>query len=115
MRLRSWVKKLEDRARGNMASFDLLDGSRYYYDPEETHKQLFLHAYDSYLGVTSPAPEIYHAICRARDPEAALATIAPDNPGAFVDPTALYDYEALIYERRLVPIIVEPPEDLSEK
>jgi len=47
---------------------------------------------------------------------AALATIAPENPEkAFVDPASLYDYWALVHERRLVPIIAEAPEDLSEK
>jgi hypothetical protein len=112
--LRSWIKRLEREARGNLETFELLDGSRYYYDPWETNKRLFLHAYDMYLGITSPAPEIFHKICEAKDPEAVLATIAAENPGEFVDPAALYDFDALIHERKLMPIIADPPEDLSE-
>ena len=39
----------------------------------------------------------------------------PENPqSTFVDPTALFDTDALFNERRLVPITYEPPEDLSE-
>jgi hypothetical protein len=114
--LRGWIKRLEHQAWGNLESFELIDGSRYYYDPTATNKELFLHAVDMYLGRTRRIPEIYHAICRARDPVAALATIAPENPEkAFVDPASLYDYWALVHERRLVPIIAEAPEDLSEK
>jgi hypothetical protein len=116
MGLRGWVKKLEHAARGELESFELLDGSRYYYDPAETNKELFLHAYDVYMGITSPTPEIYHKICAAKNPEAALNKIAAERPSEFIDPAALYDYEALVHERRLVPIIapLEPPEDLSE-
>jgi hypothetical protein len=112
--LRSWVKRLEHQARGELESFELLDGSRYYYNPTATNKELFLHAYDSYMGITSPTPEIFHKICAAKNPEAALAKIARERPTEFVDPAALYDCDALVYERRLVPIVVDPPEDLSE-
>ncbi len=33
MALRGWLKRLEHAARDDLESFELLDGSRYYFDP----------------------------------------------------------------------------------
>ena len=33
MPLRGWIKRLERASREDLASFELLDGSRYYFDP----------------------------------------------------------------------------------
>jgi hypothetical protein len=44
--MRSWIRHLERDARGHLESFELLDGSTYYYDSLQTYKELFLHAYD---------------------------------------------------------------------
>ena len=44
--MRSWIRRLERDARGHLESFELLDGSTYYYDRMETYKELFMHAYD---------------------------------------------------------------------
>jgi hypothetical protein len=41
MGFRSKVRALEQAARGNLMSFELLDGSRFYYDPQSA--ELFLH------------------------------------------------------------------------
>ena len=46
---RSTIRRLQEALRGNLASFELLDGTRYYYDPQELHKQLFLFAFDAQL------------------------------------------------------------------
>jgi hypothetical protein len=116
--LRGWLKRLERGARENLESFELLDGSTYYFDRLETSKELFLHAYDLQLGrgeKWAEPPEVYRKICEARDPAAAIERLKHESPqGAFVDPAALYDTDALVRERRLVPICMEPPEDLSE-
>jgi hypothetical protein len=37
------MKRLEHAARGDLESFELLDGSRYYFDRMEAHKAVFLH------------------------------------------------------------------------
>jgi len=78
-----------------------------------------LHAYDVQLGDadkwTEP-PEVYRKMCEAKDPAAVLERFKPENPqSAFVNPAELYDTDVLIRERRLVPLYVEPPEDLSEQ
>ena len=119
MGLRNWLKRLERGAREDLESFELLDGSTYYYDRLETSKELFLHAYDLQAGrgeKWAEPPEVYRKACEARDPAAVIEKLKPESPqGAFVDPAALYDTDALIRDRRLVPICVEqPPEDLSE-
>lgn len=118
MGLRGWLKRLERGAAEDLASFELLDGSTYRYDPLETYRELFLHAYDLQLGMGDKwpePPEIYRKICEARDPAAVLERLRPENSqGAFVNVAELYDTELLVTERRLVPLAVEPVEDLSE-
>jgi hypothetical protein len=51
----------------------------------------------------------------SRDPAAVLEKLRPENPqGAFVNLADLFDPDALVRERRLVPIAMEPPETLTE-
>ena len=118
MTLKAQLKRLERGLRGTLESFVLEDGSRYHYDRLETYKELFLYAYHVQLGRGDEwlePPEVYRKICEARDPAAVLERFEPENPqSAFVDPAALFDTDALVNERRLVPISYEPPEDLSE-
>jgi hypothetical protein len=116
--MRSWIRRLERDARGHLESFELLDGSTYYYDGLQTYKELFLHAYDVQLGDaekwTEP-PEVYRKICEAKDPAAVLERFRPEDPGcAFVNLAELYDTDVLVNERRLVPLVNAPVEDLSE-
>ena len=100
-RIRSWVKKIEQAARGNLASFELQDGSRYFYDP--TSSVLFMHWYECCGKDTAhhwpPPPEIIRKLCEAKDPERALEQVmSTAGFGGMV-----YDPEVLIAERRLVP------------
>ena len=111
------MKRLERGAREDLESFELLDGSTYYYDPLEVDKELFLYAYDVQLGDaekwTEP-PEIYRKMCEAKDPAAVLERLKPEDPErTFVDVTQIYDTDILIHERRLVPLAYAQPEDLS--
>jgi hypothetical protein len=85
MSLRGWIKRLERRAREDLESFELLDGSIYYYDRLETYKELFLEWF------------------KPEDPER-----------AFVNLAELYDTDVLVNERRLEPLYHAPVEDLSE-
>jgi hypothetical protein len=116
--MRSWIRRLERDARGHLESFELLDGSTYYYDGLETYKELFLHAYDVQLGDADKwpePPEVYRKMCEARDPAAVLKRFRPEDPErAFVNVAELYDTHLLVNERRLVPIYHPPVEDLSE-
>jgi hypothetical protein len=116
--MRSWIRRLERDARGHLESFELLDGSTYYYDGLETYKELFLHAYDVQLGDAHKwpePPEIYRKMCEARDLEAVLGRLKPEDPQrAFVNVTEIFDRDTLISERRLVLHPQEPVEDLSQ-
>jgi hypothetical protein len=116
--MRSWIRRLERDARGHLESFELLDGSTYYYDRLETYKELFLHAYDVQLGDAHKwpePPEIYRKMCEATDVAAVLKRFQPEDPKrAFVNLAELYDTDTLVRERRLMPLIHEPVEDLSE-
>jgi hypothetical protein len=116
--MRSWIRHLERDARGHLESFELLDGSIYFYDGLQTYKELFLHAYDVQLGDaekwTEP-PEVYRKICEAKDPAAVLERFKPEDPQrAFVNLAKLYDTDVLVNERRLGPLTHAPVEDLSE-
>jgi hypothetical protein len=108
MGLRNLIRRLERSATGDLDSFKLRDGSIYYYDPVETYKEMFLHAYDVELGHADEwpqPPEIYRKICEARDPAAVLARFEPKHPeGAFVNPSEVFDLDVLVRERRLVPM-----------
>jgi hypothetical protein len=115
---RSWLKRLERDAREDLGSFELLDGSTYYYDGLETYKELFLHAYDVQLGGGDKwpePPEAYRKMCEAKDPAAVLEQFKPEDPQrAFVNLVELFDTNALVNERRLVPLLsVKSPADLS--
>ena len=118
MALKGQLRRLEQSLRGTLESFVLEDGTRYYFDPIETYKELFLHAVDVQLGEAEKwpePPEVYRKMCEAKDPAAVLERFRPENPqSAFVDPAALFERDALVNKRRLVPISYEPPEDLSE-
>jgi hypothetical protein len=100
MGLRGWIKRLERDARGDLASFELWDGSRYYYDPMSP--ELYLFCYDC-LGANPPGwpepPEVLVKVCEARDPAAALEELWSEGVADLFP----YDREALISERRLVP------------
>ena len=115
MGLRDKLRRLEDASRANLEHFELVDGSRYYYDALEVSKAVFLHNVEcAKAGSTEDRPhppEVLAKVCEARDPVGVLARLAP--PGtAFAE--LPYDQDALISERRLVPVDHEPVEDLSE-
>jgi hypothetical protein len=113
--MRRWIKRLEHAARGDLERFELLDGSQYFYNATEVHKQLFIHACDLQLGGQPELPEVLTKICEARNPAAVLERFRPERPEqAFVDLGACYNIDALVNDRSLVPYEVDPPQDLSE-
>src|SRR5215208_6583174 len=113
---RSTIRRLREALRGTLDSFELIDGSHYFYDAMEVHKELFLAACALGVGEVPHPPELYQKLCRAKDPAAVLERLAPENPEqAFVNPSEIYDRNILIKERRLVPIVAPEPEDLSEQ
>ena len=117
MSLRNWMTRLERRAHEDLESFELTDGSTYYYDRLKTYKELFLHACDLQLGKGEwpEPPEVYRKMCEARDVDEVLERFKPKDPErAFVNLAELYDTDVLVNEQRLVPLYHAPVEDLSE-
>ena len=113
MRLRGWLKRIERDARGDLDSFELEDGSRYYYDPASL--DVFLHMTECLRAqsagkTTFPEPPpVVAAIARAKNREAALEKVFEG--GLFVMP---YDPEALIKEGRFLPSSMVAGEELGE-
>jgi hypothetical protein len=117
MGLRDALRALRREAREDLDYFELQDGSLFYYDRLETTKELFLHGMDCLqadgLSEWPEPPEVYLKMCKAKDPGAVLERFAPSDKAAwFID--VPYERDALIHERRLVPVEHEPVEDLSE-
>jgi hypothetical protein len=132
--LRSWIKRLERDARGEMASFELLDGSRYYYD--RASRDVFLHWAECILAGSAhnwpEPPEVVRKLCEAKDVRRALQELTdPESLGTSGWGCFVYEPEILINERRLEPrgLVTsrdpdtgewhvrdpyEEPEDLSE-
>jgi hypothetical protein len=99
MGLRGRLKRAERDARGDLASFELLDGSRYYFDT--TTPQMFMHFMDCIHAGSAhnwpEPPEVLRKVCEAKDVGAALREV-----GVGFGPD-IYDRDVLIHERRLVP------------
>jgi len=99
MGLRGRLKRLERTARGELESFELLDGSRYYHNPQTL--ELFLHWVECVTAGNPDKwpepPEAVRKVTEAKDPEAALERISG---GAEWIP---YDRVALIREREIRP------------
>ncbi len=113
MGFRDKMRRLQRAAEGQVASFELEDRSRYYYDADEVRKEVFLHGLDCLrtdsLEAWPEAPEVYRKMREARDPVAVLERLAS---AEFID--FPYEIDALLDERRLVPLPHELVEDLSE-
>jgi hypothetical protein len=114
--LRSWVRSLERRSKRGLESFELLDGSRFYYDPARAYKDLFVYSYDAILGNPWPQPpEILRRLTEAADIQRALKQLEPERPEAsLVCVSELFDMDALLKRRELIPLEQKPVEDLSE-
>ena len=54
MPLRDRLRRLQEAARGGMDWLDLQDGSRYYFEPMEAHKALFLEKTDGFRAFAVP-------------------------------------------------------------
>jgi len=116
--VRSRLRRLARAARGHLASFELEDGSRFYWDRQSG--ELFLHLCDCLRHHHEPErpepPEVVKALARAMDRRAAFAEVF----GPYRDMLP-YDEQALVERGEIVPISLvvgrelgEPLPDLSE-
>ncbi len=111
--MRSKLRRLEAAVRGNLESFVLENGSRFYFDP--TSGERFLHSLDCLRaqgeGKTSfpePPPAV-KAIARARDRAAAFEKVYS---GKFA--LMPYDADALIERGEFVPVSMVVGRELGE-
>ncbi len=103
MALRDKLRRLERLARGKLDSFELRDGQRYYFDPQEAFSHAFLFFSDSmradHSGEPRPdPPEVLRAVAGARDREEALSRALGGFGGLLP-----IDREALLSRGELVP------------
>ncbi len=103
MGLRGKLKSLEKALRGNLDSFELSDGTRYYFSLEETWETAFIHMTDCLRaqaeGVSFPEPpEICHAIARAKDRRGALEAIGGGRSALLLP----YERDALVERGELI-------------
>jgi hypothetical protein len=114
---RAWLRRLERRSRRNLASFRLIDGSAYYYAPDQAYVGFILYCYHLGTGFEAEVPEVYRRLEQAADIPAALEQLRPDRPD--LAPHTLedvFDIEHLLETRELVvrEEALEPVADLSE-
>ncbi len=122
MGLKGKLDKLQKAMRGNLESFELSDGRRYWYKPDEAVRELFSHSMAAveadYRDEPRPEPPpLLVAVSRARDRGAALEAL-PLSKFPWPRP---FDLEALVERGEFAPRPLvasresdEPAEDLSE-
>jgi hypothetical protein len=102
MALRDKLRRLEKVARGRLSSFELRDGQRYYFDPQEAWKITFRFFTDSMDAdfKREPRPEppdLLKAVADARDRKGALSLVM--DGGSHLP----LDREALVERGEFVP------------
>lgn len=120
MGLKSKLARLQKAIRGNLSSFELRNGTTFWYEPGEAWQAIFLHGTTclraDFEGESRPdPPEILQAVAKAKDRRAAVERLYP--PGS--TPFAAYDVDALIergtYEPRSFLAGVEYGEEYFER
>jgi hypothetical protein len=96
MGLRDKFRRLEKTLRGQLASFELADGQRFYFDPEEAHKATFFYFADSmtadYRREPRPEPpDLLKAVASALDRGEALNRVMDGYSHLPVDAEALVE------------------------
>ena len=116
MGLRRTVKRLEKIVGGNRESFELHDGTRFFFDPDEVLPQMFAYFAASaravHRGEERPyAPPIIYAIARARDRESAYLRVFPQSPAG--SSMNFFDQDALLARGEVVPRPIVPSEPIA--
>jgi hypothetical protein len=119
MGLKEQIKRLRRAMENNVESFELADGSRFYFDPQSPELFLYTCACGDAQGegkTTFPEPPaVIKAIARAKDRAAAYHQVFErDRAGSFVSETFPFEYEALIEEGKLIPRSLMAGKELGE-
>jgi hypothetical protein len=104
MGLKEKIARLHKAMEGRVDYIELVDGSRYFYKPEQIWGQVFKHAGDcltaDYKSEQRPEPPpILEAVARARDRRSAIERLYA--PGSH--PLVAYSMEALVERGEFVP------------
>ncbi len=106
------ARRLERDARSDLDSFELLDGSRYYF---AISGELFLFCCSCLEAGSAhdwpEPPEMLLKVLEAKDPAAALVQIGAKELADVLP----FDVQTIIDERRLVPCAIVPGEDPYER
>jgi hypothetical protein len=90
---RSRVRALQNKANGQVESFALRDGSRYYFDGQQAALAIFMYAFDKTLREEEEprVPEFIRVLLEeAANPRAVLQTFRTGDPSKmFCDPVDL--------------------------
>ena len=109
--MRGKLRRLEQAARGHLKSFELVDGSRFYYDPQSP--ETFLHFCEYLRTHDQPErpepPEVVKALTQAKDRASAL-----DEVGGWGWDIFPYDKQALVERGEIVPISLVVGRELEE-
>lgn len=117
--LRDRFRRIERGLRGELESFPLRDGGRYFFDPGQAHSALFVFSYQVLCGdQPDEPPEILRRVAEAKDVRGALAKLDLD-PGSLAAAHGplheIVELPTLVRERRIVVLEQEPVADLSEQ
>jgi hypothetical protein len=113
MAIRGKLKRLEKALEGTLGSFELADGTTFYFNHQAVVDVMFRWFYASlravYEGEARPSPpEFVRAVANAKDRRRAYDVVSPGG-AAFM----ILDEEALIERGEIVPRRISPSEDLS--
>ncbi len=105
MGLKGRLAGLQKAMRGKLDHFELADGSRHYFDPEEAGKDNFLYLTacvraDFRREPRPEPPDALRAVAGAKDRRSALEAVCPPPP---VVPCIPVDVEALVERGEFVP------------
>ena len=122
MAIKDKLKRLQKAMQGELAYFELADGTTFYFNPQGVLEEMFGFFSESldavYHGVDRPdPPQIVQAIAGAQDRETAFRTVFPEGCAFMVlDERALVDHGKIIKRRVSTSEKLDTPvlEDLSE-
>jgi hypothetical protein len=105
MALRDKLKRLQKTVHAKLAYVEMRGGGRYWFEPEQAHVDLFLHASNSaradFEGEPRPdPPEILRVAAHAKDRRSTIEWLYPQGLSASF---CAYDLEALVETGELAP------------
>ncbi len=124
MGLRNQLRALKRAVRGNMRSFELVDGTMYHYDPQDAFEVTFGYFSESlrsdWQGEPRPEPpEALQAVARARNRREALELVMEGSSFLPVEREALLERgefvpRSMVAGRSYEEVLEEGIPDLSE-